>query len=71
MLAMFEIVLVVFVMTRVAEAESRSPWIWGGLTLATCLAASAVIPLVYVAPIVGGVVVFLAMLIANALRDSA
>lgn len=71
MFALIELVLVVLVMSRVADAESRSPLIWGGLTLIACLAASVLIPLVFIAPIVGGVVVFLAMLIANALRGPA
>lgn len=69
MLMIFEIVLIVVVMCKVADAESRSPVVWSGLTLLLCLAATAFIPLYYLAPIIGGAVAFVTMLIANALRS--
>ncbi len=68
MLALLELVLIIVIMTRIADAESRSPWIWGSITLVFCLVSIAFIPLVFIAPIIGGVLAFVAMLVTNAVQ---
>ena len=68
MLWLMEIGLVVFVIWKIAESESRSPIIWAAISLVLCILASMVIPIAPLAPLAGGLATFIAMLVANATR---
>jgi hypothetical protein len=58
----------VTIMVKAAEMEDRSTILWGGITLALCIACSIFIPLPLINIVIGLALTYLAMLIANLLR---
>jgi hypothetical protein len=60
------ILAAVIVMVRVAEAEDRSPILWGAVTLLLCLGAGMLIPLPLVNIFLGFAASFLMMFAMNA-----
>lgn len=65
MLGWIMILASVMVMVRVAEAEDRSPLLWGALTLLSCIGAAMLIPLPLANIFLGFAISFLAMFALN------
>ena len=65
MLGWIMIVASVIVMVRVAEAEDRSPLLWGALTLLFCIGAAMLIPLPLVNIFLGLAASFVVMFAMN------
>jgi hypothetical protein len=66
---MIEIVMLIaacVAMAKIADAEGRSSWGWGFITLLICL-ASLLIPLPLVRILLAFVVAFIAMMVAKAM----
>ena len=59
----------VVVMYRVADAEDRSPILWGAITFALCFGSMFIIPLPFINIFIGLVVSFLSMFILNVVRS--
>lgn len=57
------------IMSRVADAEDRSPILWGALTLVLCLASAILIPLPLVNIGIGLALSFAAMFALKAIQD--
>lgn len=69
---MFEIVAgvtVCVVMARVADSEGYSPVVWGGITLALCLASLA-LPFTNFRILFAGVVAYFVMFVYNLVRPA-
>jgi hypothetical protein len=64
---MFEIGLAIATcvgMGKIADADGRSPILWGTITLGLCL-ASLLIPLPFLRMLLAGVVAFIALMVAK------
>lgn len=68
MLELLLMIAAVVAMARIASADGHSPWLWGIVTVAACL-ASAVIPLPFVRVLIAFVVVFVAMMVYKGVKD--
>jgi uncharacterized membrane protein YgdD (TMEM256/DUF423 family) len=66
MLELLLLVALVIAMGKVADAENRSPMLWGGLTLLVGIASFFVVPIPFARLLIVGVVMFAGMMVAKA-----
>ncbi len=65
---MFELILVVAAcigMSRVAEEDQKSGFMWGGITLILCIVSMALIPLPFLRILLAGVATFILMVVTS------
>ncbi len=66
MLELILLVVLVLTMGKIADAENRSPLVWGGLTLVAGIGSLFLVPLPFGRMLIAGAVVFAGMIVAKA-----